>query len=74
MLLEFGLRRAQGVDGGVSASRYAYLGGFDATRAASAGRQFGIPIKGARALVRAVALWMGLREKPEIKSRQRVDM
>jgi nicotinate phosphoribosyltransferase len=48
-VLEFGLRRAQGPDGGLTASRAAYVGGCAATSNVLAGRRFGVPVRGTHA-------------------------
>lgn len=49
LVLEFGLRRAQGPDGGLTASRAAYVGGCHGTSNLLAGHMYGVPVRGTHA-------------------------
>ncbi len=48
-VMEFGLRRAHGPDGGLSGSRAAYIGGCSSTSNMLAGKVYGIPVSGTHA-------------------------
>lgn len=48
-VIEFGLRRAQGIDGGLSATRAAFIGGCRGSSNVLAGRLYGIPVIGTHA-------------------------
>ncbi len=59
-VMEFGLRRAQGIDGGMSASRAAYIGGCSSTSNVLAGKLFNIPVAGTHS-----HSWVMIFEKEE---------
>jgi len=48
-VVDFGLRRAQGIDGALAASRATYIGGCVATSNVLAGAKYDIPVKGTHA-------------------------
>jgi nicotinate phosphoribosyltransferase len=48
-VMEFGARRAHGIDAGIRAARAAYIAGFSSTSIVAAGKRFGIPLSGTMA-------------------------
>jgi nicotinate phosphoribosyltransferase len=62
-ILEFGLRRAQGPDGAMSATRYAYMGGCDGTSNVAGGAAFGMVPRGTHAHS-MVSAYLSLDELP----------
>jgi nicotinate phosphoribosyltransferase len=48
-VMEFGARRAHGIDAGIRAARAAYIAGFDSSSIVEAGKRYGIPLSGTMA-------------------------
>ncbi|MCC9135448.1 nicotinate phosphoribosyltransferase [Pontibacter silvestris] len=48
-VIEFGMRRSQGIDGALAATRASFIGGVGATSNVLAGQLFGIPVSGTHA-------------------------
>jgi len=48
-VIEFGMRRAQGIDGAISATRAAFIGGCESTSDVIGGKLFKIPVRGTHA-------------------------
>jgi nicotinate phosphoribosyltransferase len=68
-VIEFGTRRAHGIESGVLAARAAYIGGCQGTSNVLAGRSFGIPIFGTQA-----HSWIMAHENEEEAFRQFLDI
>ena len=63
-VMEFGLRRAQGIDGALTASRAAFVGGCSSTSNVLAAKKYGIPFK---VRMRIAGLWHLITKKRPLR-------